>query len=48
MSHQQIVQCVISQGRRALGRGGPRIDPMMSLRKVAMRVMSAGHVCRVG
>jgi hypothetical protein len=32
---------VVSNGRRALGRDGTRIDPMISLRKVAIRGLSA-------
>jgi hypothetical protein len=48
---------VVSRGRRALGRGGTRIDPTMSLRKVAIRGLSAGarmscwsdlYPCKVG
>jgi hypothetical protein len=37
MGHPRIAQHVISRGRRTLGRGGTRINPTMSLRKVAMR-----------
>jgi hypothetical protein len=40
--HPQIAQRVISHGRRALGRGGTQIDPTVSLRKVAIRGLSAG------
>jgi hypothetical protein len=34
MGHPRIAQYVVSHRRHALGRGGTRIDPMMSLRKV--------------
>jgi hypothetical protein len=40
--HPRIAQCEVSHGRRALGRGGIQIDPLMSLQKVAIRGLSAG------
>jgi hypothetical protein len=40
MGHPWIAQRVVSHGRRALGRGGTRIDPTMPLREVAIRGMS--------
>jgi hypothetical protein len=39
-----IAQHVVSRGGRALERGGTRIDPTVSLRKVAIRCLSVG-VC---
>jgi hypothetical protein len=39
---------VVLCGRRALGRGGTWIDPMMSLQKVAIHGLPWARVCLVG
>jgi hypothetical protein len=39
---QQIAQRVVLRGKRALGKGGTRINPTISLRKVEIRGMSVG------
>jgi hypothetical protein len=40
MGHARIPLCVVSRERRAVGRGGTWIDPMISLGKVTIRGMS--------
>jgi hypothetical protein len=42
MGHPQIAQRVVSCGRCALGRGGTRIDPTISLLNVVIRGQFVG------